>query len=459
MPYLKSSKFCGALIQTIILVGFLSFSLISYAQSTLKDLLQKVEANYPAIQAQKKMSEAAKEGIKISKVDALPSLDAAYQLNYATFNNISGQASPLAWIPISGPPSSTNKFGGIFGSTLGLLANWQPITFGQRQFQINRAESEFNLVLADEQNTIYLQQSKVINAYLDYMYAQSFLAINQENIDRLTIQFSQARALASAGLRPGVDTALVKSELSKAKVDLMQTQNAVRIKSIILSELSAEQNINSTFDSTFYIKIPSQHSGNNIQSNPVLAFGKQYILRLESQKKILETQWYPKLHFLGTLYGRGSGVNAFGEVNSINGLGLSRFNYGFAAQISMPLLSKSKINIQVKQQDYLIQAAQSNLSQSEWQLSKEKETANALFQNAHNIAEEMPMQLESARYAYDAMQSRYDAGLVNYTDLLQVQYNLTLAQMNSYKARFELWKALLYQSTIAGDLNIFLNEY
>ena len=430
-----------------------------YAQSPIKVLLQKVETNYPAIQAKKFRSQAAKEGINLPKNEFLPSIEAAYQLNYATYNNITGMASPLGWIPISGPPSPDNQFGGTFGSALGVVAHWQPITFGQRKVQINQAESEYNLAVADEQNAIYLHQAKVINAYLAYMLARSLIGINQENINRLSSQLTQARTLTITGLRPGVDTALVQSELSKAKIALLQAQNSVQYNEIQVSELVAEQTLSLPYDSIYFNKTPTLPFVNGYRANPALALSQQEITRSESQKKVFQIQWHPKLDFWGTLYARGSGVDYLGNVNSAEGLGFSRFNYGFGVQVSMPILSFLRINIQVKQQDYLIQAAQSNWVQTELQLSAELRTAKVLFANAQSIAQEMPLQLQSAQYAFEAMQSRYDAGLVNYTDLLQIQYNLTEAEIDSQKARFDVWKALLYQSTVAGDLDLFLNQY
>jgi outer membrane protein len=104
------------------------------AQTTsLHGLLQTAEENYPSIKSKRLSIETAKTAVEVSNRSSMPSLDAGYQINYATHNNISGMASSQFFVPISGPTSASNNFSPAFGTVTGLLFNWQPITFGQRE--------------------------------------------------------------------------------------------------------------------------------------------------------------------------------------------------------------------------------------------------------------------------------------------------------------------------------------
>src|SRR3546814_7158155 len=96
------------------------------------DLLEMAAENYPAIAAKQAQAEAAKASISLEKNTLLPSLDAAYQANYSTYNNITGMHYPATLIPISGPPSSENNDDGVPGSAASLMLKWSPVTFGQR---------------------------------------------------------------------------------------------------------------------------------------------------------------------------------------------------------------------------------------------------------------------------------------------------------------------------------------
>ena len=69
--------------------------------SSLKELLQLAEANYPLLKSRKFEVQAAKKDVEASKASIIPSLDASYQLNYATYNNITGMAYPQFLVPNS----------------------------------------------------------------------------------------------------------------------------------------------------------------------------------------------------------------------------------------------------------------------------------------------------------------------------------------------------------------------
>lgn len=429
------------------------------AQSPLQNLLNLAEKNYPALQAKTFQTQAAKAGIDLQRNTRLPSVDLGYQLNFATYNNITGMSAPLGWVPISGPPSSGNNFSGVFGSSIGALANWQPITFGQREADVEHARKSYEVALADKENDLYLHKAKVINAYLDYMASLALVEVQDENLRRLEEQLHQSRTLVANGLRPGVDTALVKSEVSKTKIERLNVLKTVQLRLIQLNELLAEKNIAIAYDSTMFSRLPDIAIKTASLNHPAVNLANTTLDALEAQKSSLQKSWYPKLNFWGTLYGRGSGVDYTGDVRAADGFGLSRLNYGVGAQLSMPLMKFSELNIQLRQQNARINAAKAEIAQTELQLSKEQETSDVLFHNALAIEHEMPEQLETADFAYKAMNSRYSAGLVTYNDLLQTQYNLEKAQTDAKIARYSVWKALLYQAAAAGDLNIFLSRY
>jgi outer membrane protein len=78
--------------------------------------------------------------------------------------------------------------------------------------------------------------------------------------------------------------------------------------------------------------------------------------------------------------------------------------------------------------------------------------------NAQQLAQETPVQLAAARQTFEALQSRYKAGLIDFSNLLQAQYNLAKAESDFKKSHLEVWKAVLFKAAVAGDLGIFLNE-
>ena len=91
-------------------------------------------------------------------------------------------------------------------------------------------------------------------------------------------------------------------------------------------------------------------------------------------------------------------------------------------------------------------------------LNKQKTIADKALETAMAIARETPYQVEDALYAYEAAQSRYQAGLMSFTELIESQNELITAEIELRKSYWEAWKALLYTAAVNGNLEIFLNQ-
>ena len=87
-------------------------------------------------------------------------------------------------MPISGPPSTENKFEPGTGSAAGILLNWQAVTFGERNARINTAVSEAAVQKSLLQKERFQHSINIISNYLDILLAYANLNIHQQNIKR-----------------------------------------------------------------------------------------------------------------------------------------------------------------------------------------------------------------------------------------------------------------------------------
>jgi outer membrane protein TolC len=117
-----------------------------------------------------------------------------------------------------------------------------------------------------------------------------------------------------------------------------------------------------------------------------------------------------------------------------------------------------EVKHEVQQQNFLSKAAQERLEESQSELNTQMHIANTTFQSSLAIVSEAQQQLKSANYTFNAMQLRYNTGLVDISDLVQAQYNLLQAELDVKKAHWNVWKAKLLETAVKGDVNIFLNE-
>ena len=185
----------------------------------LKDAVTIGEQRYYLLQAQKYNIEAADGNVNVVKYSRLPSLDVSYQAGISTANNLIGTFYPTGILPISGPPTSGNKFEPGTGSAAAVLLNWQAVTFGERNARINVAVSEAAVQKAGLQKERFQHTINIISCYLDVLLFNANLSIHQHNIERVEANLRQSRVLANSGIKAGVDTALFQSELSKAKIE------------------------------------------------------------------------------------------------------------------------------------------------------------------------------------------------------------------------------------------------
>ncbi|MBO9202614.1 MULTISPECIES: TolC family protein [Niastella] len=103
-PYIKHLHFI-----LYLFICFQSAHAQQQATSTsLKELLQLAENNYPLLKSKALDVQAAKKGIDIKK-RIIPSLDASYQVNYATYNNRILSSDPLKKSRMKFPGNSKNK--------------------------------------------------------------------------------------------------------------------------------------------------------------------------------------------------------------------------------------------------------------------------------------------------------------------------------------------------------------
>src|SRR5437762_1999757 len=190
----------------------------------MKDAVLLAEQRYHLLKARKYETDAAIKNIDVVKYSRLPTIDASYQANIATANNLIGIFYPNGILPMTGPPSANNNYSPATGSAASILLNWQASTFGQRNAQINLSITESNSKKLEWQQDIFRYKINVISAYLDVLLGYDFVSIHRQNIQRVEANLKQSRVLANSGIKPGVDTALCLSELSKAKIDFLNAQ-------------------------------------------------------------------------------------------------------------------------------------------------------------------------------------------------------------------------------------------
>ena len=426
----------------------------------LKDAVLLAEQRYHLLKARRYEAEAAQKNIAIAEYSRKPTIDISYQANIGTANNLTGIFYPVGILPMTGPPSDNNNYNPATGSAASLLLNWQAVTFGQRQAQINSSIAEANVSQRQLEQEIFKHTINVISSYLDVLLSYDLVRIQEYNIQRVDTNLKQSRVLSKTGIKPGVDTAFFLSEHSKAKIQYLNAKQDLENQQWQLANLIVIDALPIPVDTAFLNKPPSASPGfdSSFINHPDIIYAQSQIQLSQSKETYLKKSYLPKINIWSTAFARGSGFETDGNIKTSEGLLLNRYNYGAGAQIIFPIMKYREVKHQVQQQNFLSKAAQERLEESESELNTQMHIANTTFQSSLQIVSEAQQQLKSASYTFNAMQLRYNTGLVDISDLVQAQYNLLQAELDVKKAHWNVWKAKLLESAVKGDVNIFLNE-
>jgi outer membrane protein TolC len=427
---------------------------------SIKETIDKVQHNLPQLESYRQQAAAARENIPLAKNSLMPDLTAGYQVNMATYNNITGMSYPGFLLPISGPPSVNNEMNFIPGTALGALVKWNPFTFGQRNAAIDKAAAAFKQANATYNEQLFQYQYAAVNLYLEALYLKQVLRISAAATDRYKVSLEQSLVLAKNGLKPGIDTAQFQSVIIQTEVEYLQTEKTYLQKIEELTRLTGMADPATNIILTDTVFKPSL-----ITEDSFALSNHPYYQLIEAQKNTtiaglreIQRTWVPQLDIWGNVYARGSGINANGIVNKSDGWGLSRTNAGIGLQLSFPVLQFSKVNIRKKQYNLLLKSDEARLAQVRLDISKQVENATLEYRQDAKIAAKTPVQLKIATDVYEGLKLSYEAGLIDYTRLYQSQYELTKAELNNATAQLQMWRSLLSIAVAKGNLAIFTDQ-
>lgn len=455
MGYIKTPKHLFLCFFAIILITGKPLFAQQKQTVSLHDALQLVTKNYPSLKAKQADYKASEKNIALAENTIVPSLDASYQFNYSTYNNLTGLFFPQGILPVSGPPSSANNYTPTIGSAASLYLSWQPVTFGNRTAQIELATADASNKEYDLQNEVFKQQLNFINVYLDALVTSEIVKVYTENLERTIFNLSLSKKLTGFGLRPGVDTALFAAEKAKAEIELINGLKQVSIIQIMLSQQLGSDSVQVLMDTLFFHHLPKLIDDPIKNTHPLYSFLLSQVEYQKAKEETIQLDVLPKMYLWGIAYGRGSGA---GAATPTDGFMLSRYNYGAGVQLTMPLFHFTEVGLKYKQQQFLTQSFEYNLQQVELELRKQQEISDTMYANALRIIDKSEIQLSASQYVYEVMEGRYEAGLANYADFIQTQYNLVKSQMDLKKAYWDVWKALLSKAAAKGDINIFFRN-
>ncbi|SEW45683.1 Outer membrane protein TolC [Chitinophaga sp. YR573] len=462
---MKDNRRLNPLVKLFTVCYLLVITEESFAQQhhlSIKEVLSLVQTQQPELKGYKEQAVAAGYAVKVAQNTLIPEVTAGYQAGYATYNNITGMSYPGLILPISGPPSAGNTYDPVPGTALTALLKWNPVTFGQRQAAIEKAAAQYKSAASYYNDFLFRQQYAAIATYLDAIYLRKQLQNYQANKERTEAGLQQSLIYAQEGLRPGIDTTQFQAALAQVETDLLTIQQRYYAQLTELTRLTglpdAPDNIQLS-DTLLISQMPSTtDTTRSLLTHPLLQYYQTKKAVSEAALKEVQRAWRPRLDIWANAYARGSGIAADGSVNKSAGWSLTQKNYGAGIQLSFPLLQFSQVNIQKKQYQSIVKADDAQLTQVTLNLQKQQQTAQYNYRQNILIVRRAMVQSQAAQYAFDGLKLSYETGLIDFTRLIQGQYDLLKAEAGQAGAFLQLWHSLLDIAVANGNLDEFINS-
>ena len=428
---------------------------------TLAQAIQYAADHYPTIRAALESVNASDAGIAVARAAYLPRLDALWQSNRATANNIFGQLLPQSVIPsMSGPVLSSASGQSVWSSATGVLLSWEPFDFGLRGATVTAAESTLTQARAGERLTRLDVESAVAAAFLEGLGAQRIVVAAQADLDRRDVLGRAVHALVDNQLRPGAEASRADAERAAAETRLLQAQQAVVLAQTTLARVLGVTAGPIAIESGALLdELPTGDlAPSTLAEHPLAQVRQASVDAAHAQGEILARTDLPRVYLQSSVFARGSGANPDGQLDGgAEGLGLDRANWAAGVQIVFPNVFDFGALRARKTAAAATERAQAALyDEAVLRITTDQQAAVELLRVARAVASNTPVQLAAAEQSEAQARARYQAGLASIVEVADAQSLLAQAELQDQLARVAVWRALMAEAVAEGNFAPFL---
>lgn len=278
------------------------------------------------------------------------------------------------------------------------------------------------------------------DAYYNVLYAYENKRVAQDTVDKYQLFYNQAKAFYVSGMNPKVDVTIAESNLSSAKLKLIQAENAVNL---------AIAKLNNVMGVPY---IERYAINEKLQYKPVqLSFEQAIDIAREARPELKlaeikvegahQTVNLTKKSFLPTVSLEGQYQRGGKSWNS---------NYGFnlGAYLTFPTINGMLIRNEIKEAKYLYDRELANARITQNSIYLEIQNAYLTLEEKRNQLPVAILQVKQSKENYELSYGRYRVGEASPTELKDAENTYEQAQLTYYTALYEYnsAKALLEKS-------------
>jgi outer membrane protein TolC len=323
------------------------------------------------------------------------------------------------------------------------------------------AEAAVTRARAAEALTRLDVQTTVGTAFLNIVGAQRTVAALQADLDRRDLLSRAVHTLVDNQLRPGAEASRSDAERAAAQTRLIRAQQAVALAQITLARLLGVTSGSVAIDATTLIdRLPTDAPTTVTTTHPLTQLRQAAVDVAQAQEHILSRTDLPHVYLQSSVFARGSGANANGQLDGgVSGLGLDRANWAAGVQVVFPnAFDFTSLRAKKAAAAASARAESALYDEALLTVTSQQQEAAAMVAAARAVAANTPVQLAAARQSEAQATARYQAGLASIVEVADAQGLLAQAEVQDQLARIDVWRALLVQSVAQGTLAPFLSR-
>lgn len=290
---------------------------------------------------------------------------------------------------------------------------------------------------------------KTKDAYFNLLYAYEAKRVAQDTVDKFQLFYNQAKAFYEIGMNPKVDVTIAESNLSNAKLTLIQADNNVNlaiaqlnnvmgvpfIEKYNVKERLPYQPFNVTFEGAVSIAR---------EARPELKAAELKVESAHQSLKLAKKAYFPTLTVEGQYQIGGKHFT-------------SNYGYNLGGYLNFPTVNAALIRNQIKEARYLYDKEIANAQKTQNTIYLEIQNAFLKMEEKKNQMPVALLQVKQAKENYDLSYGRYKVGEASPTELKDSQIMYEEAQLTYYKALYQYNSAKAELEKAVGQ-NIVASE-
>lgn len=412
---------------------------------------------YPGVDERVAAINAAQMDQKLIKSKQLPQAKLQLQNSFGTLESSSGAFFPLpGMFNINGTDADdvTTSFN-MYGS---VLADWEIFSFGKLNAEHQASSLKVQEAVSDLSVYELDLQSLITRLYLKILYNDVRLKWSQDNVSRINEIYKVSKVLAAAGLTPGADTALASSSYYQLLSEEDLLRGKLQASKHQLNEfISLDLGQTDFLSDRFLTAKRYNHAAQNQRKHPYLDKLTHQIEYQNLQQKVATRSMMPSVSLLAGLSSRGFSHSQNGEGGGwANSFDSPATNYLVGLGLSWNITGIYDKGLEKRRSAELGRMAQSSYQQQELRIDAGvRSTSSQISEQIKQVAKTR-LGVEKAEEAYLLYRTRYENGLINLTELLQIQLLLQLAEEKQIEAFKGLWEQVIIHSELKADFsNLF----